>query len=130
MSRCILVNMNSTSIEASTFTEILDESDEIFHPNNSLVYPVGEPRLVDGGAYPWKTWFAIFQALASIIHEFKLQECYPEELIVQHCDTKDITDHGSTNYFPVITVNKFGCAFRNRLEKLLWDTIFTNKTSL
>jgi hypothetical protein len=129
MSRCILLNMNSTSIDGSTFTEILDESDEIFHPNNSLVYPVGEPKLVDGGAYRWKTWFAIFQALASIIHE--LQDSYPQDLIVQHCAGNiGITDHGSTNYFPVITINQFGRVFRDKLNELLLDTIFTNKTSL
>ena len=124
MSRLILNNIqpNMPTIDTPMFSEILDESDEIFHPNNSLVYPTGDPQLVNGGAYRWKTWFAIFEALADIIHHYKLQDTYPEDIMVQPMRT--------ANQFPIITITNFSCGFRKKLNKLLLDTIFNNKTTL
>lgn len=45
--------------------DVLDESDEILHPSHRLVYPHGDPRVVDGGPTRWTTIMHVLRCLAN-----------------------------------------------------------------
>lgn len=44
--------------------DVLDESDELLHPRNQLVYPHGDPELIDGSRWRWRTIQQILFELA------------------------------------------------------------------
>ena len=52
---------------------------------------------------------AIFEALADIMQQHKLQDTYPEDIMVQPRRT--------ANQFPIITITNFSCGFRKNCNK-------------
>ncbi|KAL0244537.1 hypothetical protein GEMRC1_008621 [Eukaryota sp. GEM-RC1] len=51
------------SVSLENVNDILDESDEILDPRSQLIYPYGQPKVLDGGRLRWVIGEAILQSM-------------------------------------------------------------------
>ncbi|KAL0243067.1 hypothetical protein GEMRC1_005628 [Eukaryota sp. GEM-RC1] len=68
------------SVSLENVHDILDESDEILDPRSQLIYPYGQPQVLDGGRLRWVIGEAILQSMKHFFefpfeHELYISDC-------------------------------------------------------
>lgn len=64
--------------------DMLDEADDVLHPRHQLIYPHGDPVLVDGSDTRWSTYGDLLEAWADVVKDAHEHDCNAIDTIVAY----------------------------------------------